>query len=70
MLQNEAYVGVYSYGGVRVENGMPPLVDRPLFLQAQGRIERRQHVRGRSADDEYMLTGKLWCGYCEAPMIG
>lgn len=70
MLQNEAYVGVYSYGGVRVENGMPPIVDRPLFLQAQGRIERRQHVRGRSAEDEYMLTGKLFCGYCDAPMIG
>lgn len=70
MLKNEAYVGVYSYGDVRVENGMPPLVDRSLFLEAQRRVEQKRRAKDRSVEDEYLLTGKLFCGYCDAPMVG
>ena len=71
MLKNEMYIGVYQFGDVRVEDGVPPIIDKPLFLSVQDRVETKKHVRGRlGGNDEYMLTGKLFCGECGSLMAG
>lgn len=60
MLRQEKYLGTYSWGKVRVEGGMPAIVDRRLWDDAHanvasaGRKERTREV------ESYVLTGKLY----------
>ncbi len=58
MLRNEKYAGIYSYGDVRVEGGMPAIVDRAQFERVQRRLANRVR-KGRSLET-YLLRGKLF----------
>lgn len=58
MLRREKYAGVYEYGGVRVEGGVPAIVDRELFDRVQKRLALR--TRKRRGTVEYLLSGKLF----------
>lgn len=73
IIGNERYTGVYQYQGVRIEGGMPALITRELFDDAQhtnGLMREKTKARRRNPDVEYMLTGKLFCGECGAAMVG
>ena len=71
LLTNETYVGVYRFGDVRVEDGVHPVIDRALFLAVDERLKNKKNPQGRHRENgEYMLTGKLFCGLCGAPMVG
>ena len=71
MLKNEAYIGVYKYGKVRIEGGVPQIVDKELFDRVQERIAQIARAPASSwSDVDYLLTGKLYCGHCGHPMIG
>lgn len=71
MLVNETYTGVYKYADVRVEDGVPAIVDKALFLEVGERLKNKKNPQGRHRENgEYMLTGKLFCGLCGSPMIG
>lgn len=72
LLKNEKYIGVYTYKDlVRVEDGVPAIVDKAVFdkVQEMLKINRRapSHTWTRF---EYLLTDKLFCGCCGAPMVG
>lgn len=68
MLRNEKYVGVYSWGGVRVENGMPAIVDREVFDMAQ-RV-RSKKVRGDEEWGDYAFAGRGVCMGCGMNLVG
>lgn len=71
MLANEAYIGVYQFGEVRIEDGVPPLISREVFEAVQHKRIENKHSRGRhQTGGEYLLTGKLFCGHCKRPMTG
>ena len=71
LLSNERYIGVYKFAEVRIEGGMPAIIDKALFAEVQEKVRRRQEVAGRRRDfAEYLLTGKVICAKCGAPMIG
>ena len=74
MLHNERYVGVYIYGErVRIPGGIPAIVDPDTFARVQeqeARIRTTVMSRRRREGMEYLLTGKLFCGYCLDPMVG
>ncbi len=72
LLKNEKYIGVYAYKDlVRVEGGVPAIIDKDLFdkVQEMLKINRRapSHTWTRF---EYLLTDKIFCGHCGAPMVG
>lgn len=77
-LSNERYAGVYIYGDVRVEGGIPAIVSRELFDSVQAvlgakpnpRSVKGQPSRRRRVRNVYLLTGKLYCGDCKSPMVG
>lgn len=72
LLSNERYTGVYIYGDVRVEGGIPQIVDKGLFYRVQEVLKTKnnpQQGRPRGGGD-YLLTGKLFCGLCKSPMVG
>lgn len=72
MLSNEKYKGVYTYKDViRDVDGMPRIVSDELFDRCQERLKtnkRRPHKEWDYTD--YILTDKLFCGKCGAPMVG
>ena len=69
ILRNEKYKGVYTFGDVRIEDGMPRIISDELFEEVQLVIGRNNH-RNRPAKEDYLLTGKLYCGHCGRIMMG
>lgn len=71
LLRNESYVGVYHWDDIRIEGGTPQLIDRALWEKVQQKLTTKKATKGRKRDNsEYLLTGKLFCGYCKSPMTG
>ena len=69
IISNERYTGIYIWGDIRVPDGMPAIIERSVFEEAQrmkGKTAR--HVEQGAVD--YLLTGKAFCGLCGAAMIG
>ncbi len=64
---NPKYKGVYQYGDIYDEEGIPPIVSKELWDKAnQVKNKRRQAPRAKS---DYLLTGKLFCGHCGKSMV-
>lgn len=71
ILTNEKYIGVYRYGDIVHESGIPPIISRELFDKVQDAYRHNFIARAKGkARDDYLLTTKLFCGYCGSPMIG
>jgi DNA invertase Pin-like site-specific DNA recombinase len=69
--RNERYTGVYIYGDIRIEGGVPQIVSKELFLTVQERLKTKKNPQGRRRENgDYLLTGKLFCGKCKSPMVG
>ena len=71
LLTNERYTGVYIYGDVRIEGGVPQIIDKGLFYRVQEVLKTKKNPQGRHrTNGDYLLTGKLFCGKCKTPMVG
>lgn len=69
--RSEKYIGVLEQSGVRIEGGVPALIDKDLFDKVQARLDlMAKHGAKNKAEIEYLLTGKLFCGHCGTPMQG
>ena len=67
MLHNEKYIGVYSFGGVKVEGGMPEIINHNDF-------EAVKHVKAKRRADEkwndYAFSGRGMCKCCASNLVG
>ncbi len=72
ILSNRKYIGYYTYNNeVELKDGCPAIIDEKLFDKCQQRIvQNRRAPAHKKATVDYMLNGKLFCGYCKSPMIG
>ena len=71
MLRNRRYIGEYSYRDIVVPGGMLAIVPEDLFERVQQRIEQNKKAPARhKAEEDYLLTTKLFCGACGAYMCG
>ena len=68
MLANEKYAGVYMWGGVRVEGGMPAIVDRGTFMAAQRVVSRK--VRDGEQWGDFAFAGRGVCLGCGMNLVG
>ena len=69
VISNERYTGVYIWGSVRVPDGMPAIIERSVFEEAQRMKQKTtRHVEQGAVD--FLLTGKAFCGHCGSAMIG
>lgn len=71
MFRNEKYIGVYAYKDIRIENGVPAIIDKDTFdvVQKRRSLNAQAPSRGKAKVD-YLLSQKLFCGHCGALMIG
>ena len=71
MLKNRRYIGEYAYKDVLIEGGIPAIVPDDLFNRVQEKLEQNKRAPARhKAEDDYLLTTKLICGYCGAYLFG
>ena len=71
IVTNERYTGVYIYDDIRIEGGIPALIDKGEWAAVNALVKGRKASRGRVHDNnEYLLTGKIFCGKCLGPMVG
>ena len=71
MLSNRRYMGEYIFRDIVVPDGIPAIVSKDLFDRVQTKlvINRKAPARHK-AEDDYLLTTKLFCGYCGAYLCG
>lgn len=71
IVNNERYRGVFYWKDVKRENGVPRIIDDKTFYSAQELMNnRRTHKNVIKRSENYLLTGKLFCGQCGCPMVG
>ena len=71
LLKNRRYIGEYRYGDTVTPGGMPAIVSEEVFDRVQARMEKNKHKpAAMKADEEYILTTKIFCGKCGTMMVG
>ncbi|MDR3364646.1 MAG: recombinase family protein [Clostridiales Family XIII bacterium] len=70
VLSNEKYKGVYTFGDLRDEDGIPPIVDKGTFDMAQEKLHQHRIAPAAGRMVDYSLTGRLFCGACGSTMVG
>ena len=71
MLKNRRYIGELKFRDVVVPDAIPPIIPLELFEDVQEKIAKNKKAPARhKAEDDYLLTTKLFCGMCGAMMFG
>ena len=56
---------------IRIPGGIPQIVSQEDFENVQVKMRERQHKAAKfSAKQEYLLSGKIYCGECGSPFAG
>lgn len=72
ILSNERYIGTYIFkDSIREENIIPPIISKEQWEQVQQiKAKNRKMPSARWKYSDYLLTDKLVCGECGAPVVG
>lgn len=76
MLSNERYIGTYLFhegqsDEIRIENAIPPIIEKSVFYKVQDMLKvNRRAPASKWSRADYILTGKIFCGLCNSPMVG
>ena len=71
LLSNRRYIGENHFKDIVMPDSIPAIVDKDLFEEVQQKIKKNSRAPARhKAEDDYLLTTKLFCGMCGAMMFG
>ena len=71
MLSNRRYIGELKYRDILIPDAISSIVTTELFNDVQEKmLKNKKAPARRKAEDDYLLTTKLFCGYCGALMFG
>ena len=72
IIKNRRYLGEYRFRDTVVENAFVPLVTAEIFEKCQKRLaaNKLKPAHFKTVEDTYLLTGKIFCGYCSGTMQG
>lgn len=71
MFQNERYLGIYIYSDIRIEGGIPAIVDQATYDLCQDRLRRNKvHSAKNKTDVDYILSTRVFCGECGSAYHG
>ena len=71
MLSNRRYIGELKYRDILIPDAIPSIVTTELFNDVQEKmLKNKKAPARRKAEDDYLLTTKLFCGCCGALMFG
>lgn len=70
ILKNSTYMGTYTRFGLRLPKSHEAIISAQVFRAAQDETRARKPV-GRVVNAEpFLLSGMVFCGYCENKMMG
>ena len=71
MLTNRRYIGENRFKDIVMPDSIPVIIEKELFDSVQDKIAKNRRAPARhKAEDDYLLTTKLFCGMCGAMMFG
>jgi DNA invertase Pin-like site-specific DNA recombinase len=72
ILTNRRYIGEYIYKGQVMPTAVPAIIDKETFSEVQVLMAKNKTApaRAKAAEEEYILTTKLFCGQCKTAMTG
>ena len=71
LLTNRRYIGENRFQDIVVPDTIPVIVEKELFDRVQEKMAKNRRAPARhKAEDDYLLTTKLFCGMCGAMMFG
>ena len=71
LLHSKKYTGVYVYRDGEIDGGMPALISKDLYDKVQEMLKMNRRAPSRTwTKIDFLLSGKLVCGKCGAPLIG
>lgn len=71
MLRNIKYTGLYTFGEITIEDGMPQIISKQQFERVQKRMRKNKLTPAAAkAKTRYLLSGKAFCGLCGEKLIG
>ena len=71
LLTNRRYIGENRFKDIVMPDSIPVIIERELFDSVQDKIAKNRRAPARhKAEDDYLLTTKLFCGMCGAMMFG
>lgn len=68
ILRQEKYTGIYRIHGMAFENIYPAIVPIEIYNVVRARIEANRYGNHPKDGDNYLLKGKIYCGYCNKRM--
>lgn len=68
MLRNKRYLGIFDESGI--ERHVTPIIDEKTFEEAQLMHRTSRNNAAGKASEEYLLSGKCFCAYDGALLIG
>ena len=69
MLHNEKYIGKCTFNNTTYTNIYPAIVSLDLFDVVQRKLDHNKKGQ-KSKETDFLLKGKLYCGYCGKRMNG
>ena len=71
LLTNRRYIGENRFKDIVMPDSIPVIIEKELFDSMQDKIAKNRRAPARhKAEDDYLLTTKLFCGMCGAMMFG
>ena len=71
LLTNRRYMGENRFQDIVMPDAIPVIVEKELFDRVQEKMAKNRRAPARhKAEDDYLLTTKLFCGMCGSMMFG
>lgn len=70
LLKNPVYMGTYTRFGLRLPRSHEPIIPPAVFRQVQDITRSRRPVGRVSRAEPFLLSGLVYCGYCDNKMMG
>ncbi len=71
LLTNRRYIGENRFKDIVMPDSIPVIIEKELFDSVQDKIAKNRRAPARhKAEDDYLLTTKLFYGMCGAMMFG
>lgn len=71
ILSNKKYTGIFKFHDVEYKNYFPQIIEKGIFEKTQEMLNRNRNQSGKyKSKTNYLLSGKLFCGYCNKLIYG
>ena len=71
LLTNRRYMGENRFQDIIMPDTVPVIIEKELFDRVQEKMAKNRRAPARhKAEDDYLLTTKLFCGMCGSMMFG